>query len=228
MPKKTKTLVLDRNWMPFAVCGHYNALCKVFADRARIQEVSLDDRNPVLKTNRLNHPVDNLCPVCLGSKINAIGMTSARVCSDCGLKFKNNDDGFLEIFKPSVIVMKHYSLKHKNNVRFTSSNLFARDGHVCAYCGETFSRENLTVDHIVPKAHKKFDVKNGGGWMNCITACKPCNNRKGNRTPQEANMKMLYEPYVPKYAPQFYIKKDIKFADSTWWDFLGRKEDWVR
>ncbi|WP_139102720.1 HNH endonuclease, partial [Acinetobacter baumannii] len=67
--------------------------------------------------------------------------------------------------------------------------LFARDRHLCAYCGGQFALDELTREHIVPTSR-------GGRatWMNCITACRACNGRKGNRTPAEARMPLLYLP----------------------------------
>ncbi|MBI3157270.1 MAG: HNH endonuclease [Burkholderiales bacterium] len=83
----------------------------------------------------------------------------------------------------------------------TNAKLFARDRHVCAYCGGRFGPEELTREHIVP-------VSRGGGdaWMNCITACKPCNGRKGNRLPEEARMALLYLPYMPSLHEDMILR----------------------
>ena len=65
----------------------------------------------------------------------------------------------------------------------TNSKLFARDRNVCAYCGGHFHEEDLTREHIVPFARNGQDH-----WMNVVTACRPCNHRKGPRTPEQAHM----------------------------------------
>ena len=57
--------------------------------------------------------------------------------------------------------------------------LFARDRQVCAYCGHHLHLDELTREHIVPTSRGGLD-----SWMNCITACRPCNGRKGNRLPR--------------------------------------------
>lgn len=69
-------------------------------------------------------------------------------------------------------------------------NIFQRDNYTCQYCS---SRENLTVDHILP-------VARGGEWTweNLVTACSKCNSRKGHRTLEEASMELLKEPKEPK------------------------------
>lgn len=63
-----------------------------------------------------------------------------------------------------------------------------RDSRRCAFC----LKEATTVDHIHPRSR-------GGEhtWMNLISACQPCNNKKANRTPAEAGMKLLFEPRIP-------------------------------
>ncbi len=74
----------------------------------------------------------------------------------------------------------------------SNPKLFARDRMFCAYCGGHFHFDDLTREHIVPTSR-------GGGdsWMNCITACRGCNGRKGNRLPEEAHMTLMFMPYVP-------------------------------
>ena len=62
----------------------------------------------------------------------------------------------------------------------TNPKLFARDRQVCAYCGHRFGLEHLTREHIKPTSRGGADT-----WMNCITACRNCNGRKGNRTVNE-------------------------------------------
>jgi hypothetical protein len=91
----------------------------------------------------------------------------------------------------------------------TNPKLFARDRHLCAYCGGRFPGEWLTREHIVP-------VSRGGQdhWMNCITACKACNGHKGNRLPEEANMTLLYLPYVPSLHEDMILRGRRIVADQ--------------
>lgn len=76
------------------------------------------------------------------------------------------------------------------HVGLTKHRLFARDRQICGYCGGHFAEGDLTVEHILP-------VSRGGqhDWTNVVTACRSCNTRKGNRTPEEAHMPILYVPY---------------------------------
>jgi 5-methylcytosine-specific restriction endonuclease McrA len=87
--------------------------------------------------------------------------------------------------------------------------LFVRDRQVCAYCGGRFAFEDLTREHIVPVSRGGHDT-----WMNCITACKACNGRKGNRLPEEARMTLLYLPYVPSLHEDMILRGRRILADQ--------------
>lgn len=50
--------------------------------------------------------------------------------------------------------------------------------------------------------------------MNCITACRACNGRKGNRTPEEAGMSLLYLPYVPSLHEDMILRGRRILADQ--------------
>ena len=91
----------------------------------------------------------------------------------------------------------------------TNAKLFARDRQVCAYCGGRYPGEELTREHIVPVSRRGLDT-----WMNCITACRSCNGRKGNRLPEEARMSLLYLPYVPSLHEDMILRGRRILADQ--------------
>ncbi len=95
----------------------------------------------------------------------------------------------------------------------SNHKLFARDRHLCAYCGQSGHDDHLTREHIVPTSR-------GGGdsWMNCITACRGCNNRKGNRLLHECGMELLYLPYTPSLHEDMILKGRRIVADQM--DYL--------
>ena len=95
----------------------------------------------------------------------------------------------------------------------TNPKLFARDRCVCAYCGGRFGLDDLTREHVIPTSRGGND-----SWMNCITACRPCNGRKGNRLPEEARMPLLYLPYVPTLHEDMILRGRRILADQM--DFL--------
>jgi len=100
-------------------------------------------------------------------------------------------------------------LKNPGSHIATSSILFARDRNMCAYCGDVLPNAVLTADHVHPKSR-------GGPktWTNTVSACKPCNNRKGNRTPEEAKMPLLYVPYQPSIFEKMILKNRKILADQ--------------
>jgi len=112
----------------------------------------------------------------------------------------------------------------------TNTFLFARDDYSCQYCGrhrsELKGRQFLTRDHILP-------LSRGGGntWQNVVASCSPCNNRKGNRLPEEAGLKLLSVPGEPnhvhlvwavrrltpiqaKYIGRFYGEDAVSFLEA--------------
>lgn len=95
----------------------------------------------------------------------------------------------------------------------TNVLLFQRDHQLCCYCGSQKRPEQLTRDHVLP-------ISRGGQdhWKNVVTACKPCNQKKGARTPERAGMEMLYVPYAPSLYEGMILRNRRILADQM--DFL--------
>ena len=95
----------------------------------------------------------------------------------------------------------------------SNPKLFSRDRSICAYCGGHFHFDDLTREHIIPTSRGGHDT-----WMNCITACRPCNGHKGNRLPEEVHMSLLYLPYVPSLHEDMILRGRRILTDQM--DFL--------
>ena len=91
----------------------------------------------------------------------------------------------------------------------TNAALFARDHHLCLYCGRAFSRPQLTRDHVQPMSRGGRDI-----WENVVSACFPCNSRKGGRTPQQAGMPLLAVPYRPSWIEHLLLSNRNILADQ--------------
>jgi len=89
--------------------------------------------------------------------------------------------------------------------------LFARDGWRCVYCGDGTSR--LTLDHVVPRSRGGESV-----WENVVTACGPCNLRKGDRLLEETHMRLPRVPRPP--APVLFISLSLHRVPETWVRYL--------
>jgi hypothetical protein len=107
-------------------------------------------------------------------------------------------------------------------IRFSRENVFARDGFKCQYCIRKLSKSELTLDHVMPLS--KGGRKN---WENIVTACKPCNQRKGNRTPQQASMNILKAPEEPRWLPQISFHSMSSVLPPTWKSYLGMVDEEV-
>ncbi len=110
---------------------------------------------------------------------------------------------------PSVIrLVRFVHVPRKFRRQVTNTFLFARDGYKCQYCGRHKStlrgREFLTRDHIVP-------ISRGGlnTWHNVVTACSPCNNRKGSHLLDEVGMHPLHPPHEPNYVELVWAVRRI-------------------
>ena len=93
--------------------------------------------------------------------------------------------------------------------------LFHRDRCLCAYCGGIFAGSKLTLDHVIPFSRGGRDT-----WMNVVTACRSCNERKSDRTPERVRMELLYLPYVPNRAEYLILTNRRILADQM--EFLAQ------
>ena len=107
--------------------------------------------------------------------------------------------------KGKAMAMKSFSQVPPLNNR----ELFHRDRQICAYCGGMFPISKLTRDHVTP-----FSQKGKDSWMNSVTACRACNERKGNNTPEQAGMELIYLPYVPNRAEYLILTNRRILADQ--------------
>ena len=97
--------------------------------------------------------------------------------------------------------------------RLCNASLFRRDGYLCLYCGQKMSSSRLTRDHVVPRSRGGKDR-----WENCVSCCRGCNNHKGCRTPEEANMALLAVPFRPNKSEYLALANRNILADQM--DFL--------
>jgi len=87
--------------------------------------------------------------------------------------------------------------------------LFARDAHLCLYCGQPFHARDLSRDHVTPLSRGGTD-----SWNNVVTACKRCNNHKAGSHPEEAGMTLLAVPFTPTHAEYVYLQGKRVLADQ--------------
>jgi 5-methylcytosine-specific restriction endonuclease McrA len=96
-----------------------------------------------------------------------------------------------DLERPTVVRLLKYVKIPFKKVVLTRYNIFRRDNFSCVYCGD---KKNLTIDHILPRSKGGLN-----SWENLVTCCSFCNVKKGDKTPEEAGMKLSAKPYVPNH-----------------------------
>lgn len=125
---------------------------------------------------------------------------------------------------PSVVFLKEYA-PVPSRVPFNRRNVYTRDRFTCQYCRQRVQRgglrvRDLTFDHVNPECYGGTKT-----WENIVTSCKECNQKKGGRTPEEADMQLFQKPYHPKSVnPVAFdiIGKDVpdvwlNWVDTSWY-----------
>lgn len=110
---------------------------------------------------------------------------------------------------PSVIRLNRYVNAPYKGVNLTRQNIFKRDNFECQYCG---TRKELTLDHVIPSSKGGTHT-----WNNLVTACKRCNAKKGDFTPEQAEMPLRHHPYKPTYT---LFLRDHGLDHGEWDEFL--------
>ena len=118
--------------------------------------------------------------------------------------------------RPAIIrLVKFVHVPRKFRRQVTNTFLFARDSYSCQYCGrhraQLRHREFLTRDHVVP-------LSRGGdnSWSNVVTACSPCNNRKGSHLSVEVGMAPLHQPHEPNYVELVWAVRRITAVQAKY------------
>lgn len=99
---------------------------------------------------------------------------------------------YKEYVRPLIIRLLRYINYRGSGIRVNRHRVFKRDEYQCVYCG---SQKELTIDHVLPRSRGGKNT-----WTNLVTCCSKCNHKKGNKTPEEANMKLRRKPYEPTFV----------------------------
>jgi hypothetical protein len=114
---------------------------------------------------------------------------------------------------PSIIRLFRYVNLPYRGVMLSRQNIFKRDGNACQYCGAT---HDLTLDHVIPKSRGGRST-----WDNLATACKSCNSKKGDLTPEEAGMPLKRPPFKPSFI--MFLRDFSGAINEEWRQYLGKR-----
>jgi 5-methylcytosine-specific restriction endonuclease McrA len=115
---------------------------------------------------------------------------------------------------PRVILLAYFDRLPCKELKLTRNNVFERDKETCQYCGKTFEREDLNLDHVIPR-----DFGGKTTWENIVCSCIKCNSKKANRLPHEAHMRLIRKPVRPKWRPVISLVLGNQERER-WKDFL--------
>lgn len=184
------TLVLNRSWQPIHVTTVVRALVMLWNDSARV----VDPEDYRFYT---------------WPEWTALPSVEGRPCIR---------SAHARIRVPEVVALQHFDRMPTSAVAFSRRNVARRDHFTCQYCGTQPGVSDLTIDHVVPRAH-------GGqsSWTNCVAACAACNARKADRTPEQAGMRLRKIPVRPDWKPLYALQTlaDAHHLDG-WGAFIGR------
>lgn len=128
---------------------------------------------------------------------------------------RNNSGQRSQLILPPIIATRGAARVQDFSPVLNNPMLFRRDQFICLYCGKRFAAGELSRDHVMPRARGGADT-----WANVVTACKPCNNHKACRTPDEASMPLLAVPYKPNIFEFTVLANHRILADQM--AFLSR------
>ena len=99
--------------------------------------------------------------------------------------------------------------------KFSRSKVFRRDHFLCCFCRTALTSSEITIDHLIPKSLGGKDT-----WLNCVSSCKPCNNKKSNKSLEECGMTLKIKPYIPNNK-QLHAYYSISNPHPEWASYLG-------
>lgn len=117
----------------------------------------------------------------------------------------------ITIKMPAVVRLLRAIRGRKKAVKFSRINVMTRDGFRCQYCGRKLPMSKLNYDHVIPRAQGGKTV-----WENIVTACYPCNERKGNMSPVQARMRLRRKPVKPKSLPIVAFRLSTESMPDAW------------
>jgi 5-methylcytosine-specific restriction endonuclease McrA len=164
---------------------------------------------PVLVLNASYEPV-NICAARRAIVLVLKGVAAAEELSHIFVH-----SALQSIRLPSVIRLLEYRRIPHQTRALSRKNILMRDRYTCQYCLSTLPSSDLTLDHVVPRSRSGETA-----WENLVTCCHACNNRKGNRTPEEAGMRLTRQPRPFSLHTSRHLMRLLAKADDQWRKYL--------
>jgi 5-methylcytosine-specific restriction endonuclease McrA len=166
-------------------------------------------QNAVLVLNASYEPI-NVCAARRALVLVLKGVASAEEHAPCYVHSTRQ-----AIKLPSVIRLLEYRRIPHQSRALSRKNILLRDRYTCQYCGKTLPSAELTLDHVLPRSRA-----GDSSWENLVACCNPCNNRKGSRTPDEANMNLYKSPRPFTLHTNRHLMRMLAKGDDQWRKYL--------
>ncbi len=121
---------------------------------------------------------------------------------------------------PSVIRLLEYRRIPHQTRALSRKNILMRDRYMCQYCQRVLPSGEMTLDHVIPRSRHGETA-----WENLVACCHSCNNRKGNRTPEEAGMKLLRLPRPFSLHTSRHLMRLLGRGEDQWRKYLFFSEE---
>lgn len=181
--KNTNVLILNKYYYPIMAQRVEKAFCNMFTGSIIPLDISFEEVQNDIKFNKIS----NFVPIYSIQEWLTLPVREY----DSYILTKNG-----KVRIPAVAVCSNYDkLTVKPLIIPTSELIFKRDNYTCVYTGKKLSRNELSIDHIIPVSRGGEDT-----WENLVTCDKNLNSRKSNMLPEECGLKLKYKPYKPKRA----------------------------
>lgn len=183
---QSRVLVLNKSYMPIQITSVKRAFCMIYIGIAKV-------------VDREYQTFDF--------------QSWSRLAVETGDDALGTVDRLIKI--PRVVLLQAYDRLPKKQVRFSRFNIFARDKSICQYCGKRCPKNELNLDHVIPRSR-------GGQttWENVVCSCLACNRKKGGRTPQEARLHLIRKPARPYWTECLNISTKSSLY-REWLPFLN-------
>jgi len=173
---KTIVLVLNRNWQAINIRTPADAFCQMATNAATALDIELGDGGRAQALRPVPWDEWITLPVREGDHAVRTARGAIRV--------------------PMVIVAVNFAKVPKKRPKLSARNIRERDGNRCQYTGRLLHPDEGNLDHVVPRSRGGADT-----WENLVWAARDVNQRKADRLPHEAGLKLLSVPRAPKEMP---------------------------
>jgi 5-methylcytosine-specific restriction endonuclease McrA len=166
-------------------------------------------QRPVLVLNASYEPIN----VCAARRALILLLKGVASIEEHGQNLVHSSRQALKV--PSVIRLLEYRRMPHQTRALSRKNILLRDRYTCQYCQKTLPSGELTLDHVQPRSRA-----GDSSWENLVACCITCNNRKGNRTPDEAGMKLLRPPRPFSLHTSRHLMRMLARSDDQWRKYL--------